>query len=140
MEKDKNLTLKPFRKGDLIVYAVILVVLVALVFACTPRKEKLGFCVYLEGEKVMEYNFATDKAVIYNEKAVSVREDGAFIVYSLVGSNVLKVENDSVIVIEADCSLTKECTKMTLDMGSIICAPHNLVIYAVGEVVPPKVG
>ncbi len=137
---DKNLALKPFRKGDLFVYAIIFAVIITLFIFLTPRNDQTGFCVYLDGEKVMEYYYETEKAVIYDSEKVSEVEDGSFIVYSLDGYNVLSVQNDSVKVIETDCGLTKECTKMTLDMGSIICAPHNMVIYALGEDIPPRVG
>ena len=130
-----------YKPLDAIIFCVL--VIVTIVFFIVPTAQKTNkFEATINGKKVFEYDFTSGNYSIYDSTKVEVIEEDKFKFISDSGYNILKVDrqNNEATVCETDCGITKECTKMLLSQGSIICVPHNLVIKFSGEITPPMVG
>ncbi len=136
---------KYFSVWDIIPYAVVLVVAVALMLVfLLPDKEKMsGFYVEYGETRILSYDFPSDEFTVTSgcEDGVAVKEenDGYTVeINTADGFNVFFVDkqNRTVKMIEADCSFTRDCTYMPAmeESGdSIICVPHKLKIIASGS-------
>ena len=140
--KVENVKKGMFKRWDIAVYALIAVLIaVSLIVFFANKTSTEAFEVYINGEKVMEYSFADNSYLIYKSDRVEVVGDAQFRFICDGGYNVLKVDKDNkdAVVTDADCA-GKECKSMKLSSGTIICAPHGLVVKAVGRVTEPTVG
>lgn len=141
MVNNKELKKSILKPLDVIIFA-LLAVLTVLLFVAPSAKQTDRLEAVIGGKKVLEYDFNSGNYTIYDSAAVEVIEPSKFKLISGGGYNLLSVdrENREAIIYETDCGTTKECTKMRLSQGSIICVPHNLVIRFGGEISPPMVG
>ncbi len=140
--KVENVKKGMFKRWDIAVYALIaaLIAILVVVFAFNGTSADV-FIAYINGEKVMEYSFADNSYIIYDPDRVEVLSDTQFKFICDGGYNVLIVDKDDkdAFITDADCA-GKECKAMKLSAGTIICAPHNLTVKAVGRVTEPVVG
>lgn len=125
---------KPFKKGDVILYAVLIALSVCLFIAVAFSKnvDFNGFTVQVEGQVVAVCNFDS-KSFSLEQNSVCQVENLGNNSYKLItkhGYNTIKVdfEQRTVAVVETDCGYSKECTHMNFADGSIICLPHSVVI------------
>lgn len=138
-----NLKKAPFRKGDVIIYLILTVVVVALFLtAGQGKKQSRGFSVELAGKTVMTGSFSDGSFVIIDGEAVKKVGENLFKITSEKGYNVILVDwqTKNITVTETDCGTSKECMYMNLNYGDIICAPHQLLIRATGVEPVPIVG
>lgn len=141
MIKSEYLKKSIFKPMDVIIF-VLLVLLTVLLFVIPTAKKTDRLEAVIGGKKVFEYDFTSGNYTIYDNSAVEVIETDKFKLIAGGGYNLLSVDrqNKEAIVYETDCGTTKECTKMRLSQGSIICVPHNLVIRFGDGVSSPMVG
>ncbi len=141
MTKSKE---KYFKRADIIVYAILIVIAACLFFTTVKPRTSSGcaFTVQVKGEVVFKGDFQTKTYTVIREEAVKKLSDNVFEIITEKGKNVIKIdwENSDVTVIETDCGTTKECTYMSLKNGDIICVPHSLVIKSTGSIPDPVVG
>ena len=110
-----------FKKADIILVIVLVVIAAAGLIAAGPVKQSgMAAVISVDGEQVDRLDLSADQ---------SVRIDTQY------GSNLITVENGSVSVTEADCP-GKDCIRL----GSIsrtgqiiVCLPHHLVVKIVGQ-------
>lgn len=137
---------KVFKRADLIIYAILFIIAACLFLQSFKIKsddvKTNGFSVAVKGTVVMTGDFTTKTYVIKDETSVTVVEDGVFEIVSESGKNVIRISWDDgdVKVTDTDCGTTKECTRMSLKNGDIICVPHSLIIRKIGLVADPTVG
>lgn len=144
-----------FKKGDIIVYSLILVVVIVLfisIFATQSTAELTNIDITLNDEKVFTYNFIEKKYEVFNNSLVVVDKETDILyltIYKDENKNHFnKVEIDikskKVYLKSANCSASKDCTHMIIEKvgDNIICAPHNLIISTnkKEKVVNPTVG
>lgn len=139
-----ELAKKPFKKWDLIIYGIIIIVaivLFAVVFANTKNPD-YSFEVTVDGSKVMVIDLEKSNYLIYDKTIVKTDDGNNFLISSHLGFNLLVVnwEEKSLKITDTDCGLSKECTHMNYKDGIIICAPHKLVIKKVDQTPDPVVG
>lgn len=141
MINSENLKKSVFKPLDCVIF-IFLAVLIVILFIIPAESKTNLFEATINGEKVFEYDFSSGRYTIYDSLAVEIVEENKFKFISNVGYNILQVDIDKndAFVCETDCGITKECTKMRLSQGSIICVPHNLVIKFSGKISPPMVG
>ena len=150
-------TAKPFKKGDLIIYSsiVLLVLILFSVFVFFPKETRAnGFKVYCNNDVVFTHEYGTDffdvKADWSNNVSITKDEHG-FQITVLIhqdshAKNVIYCdeENLTVKMIDSNCSVSKDCTFMPAIScdGAIYCLPHGLKISPLGsaESVPPITG
>jgi len=146
---------KFFMKWDIVVYAVLVLLIVALflvVFLTRNKDQLTGFTIQYDNIKVCEYSFDND-SITYDPKYVSLEKisdtEYKFIFHENEDKtrfNIIHVYlNTRTIECEdADCSISKDCTHMRISkMGdTIICVPHKLMITPIGksEIVDPVLG
>lgn len=135
----KNVAAAPFKKFDLIILAA-LVVSVAAAFLFTGKVSGEKFEVLVGSDKVLEYDLSDGTYLIYDDRVTYLGND-VFLIKAGGGTNELTVDrvNKDAYVSFADCA-GKQCTKMRLSSGSIICAPHDLTVRFVDGVSAPVVG
>lgn len=137
---------KVFKRADLIIYAILLILSAFLFLQSFKIKsadtKTNGFSVAVKGKVVMTGDFTTKTYVINDETSVTVVADDVFEIVSESGKNVICVlwNDGDVKVTDTDCGTTKECTYMSLKNGDIICVPHSLIIRTIGVVTDPTVG
>ncbi len=124
---------KPFKKLDILVYILLLVIVVLLfLFAGLEKEENVGGCeIYIDNRLIAILNFSEKSVDVEDEYKNVVLVSGDIIeINSSYGYNKIVVDynNKTVKVTEADCGFSKECKHMDFDRGIIICAPHKLVI------------
>lgn len=135
---------KGFRKGDLVVYGVLALLIAATflaLFLVRDTSPLQGIDVYIDNELVLEYSFEEDAPKISSgtDCAEIVRNDGEMLVIRFScggGYNVVEIDKTlrSVAVTDADCA-SKECVAMrniTDNSGIIYCSPHRLMILPGG--------
>jgi|GEM_PF-2869920 len=144
-EKDRvsHFSKRAFKRCDIAVYALIaLLIALSFVIRLTSRTNVSGgFAAYIGGEKVLEYDFSDGSYLILDPARVTASEKDKFTFSCGDGINTLTVyqEDGDAVITYADCG-GRQCTKMRLSSGSIICAPHDLVIKMTGGVTEPLVG
>lgn len=135
-----ELAKKPFKKGDIIIYCLILLT-VALLFIPTLNKQTFsGFDVFVDNNLVFSYNYNDGTWTAYGNR-VSQISDCVFNIEAVGGYNRITVDkaNKKVYVSDTDCGISKECVKMGKS-GVIICVPHKLVIKETNNSETIKVG
>lgn len=134
----------PFKKCDVFVYSALVALIVVLFVVATvcfkPSTE--GFTVLLNGKTVMTADFASKTLNITDDKSVTRVGENDYKILSENGYNTIRInwEDRDVTVIETDCGTSKECTRMRLKTGDVICAPHSLVIKFTGKTPDPVIG
>lgn len=126
---------KFFKKGDLIVYAVslALIVVFTLVAFLYPKNEGNTFSVYYKEEKIFSASLSKDADYLFY-----VTQNGGTVVafsnsYPDAEYNLICVKDRSVYVSEANCP-DNTCIFMgTKTWGEILCLPHDLRIVVEGE-------
>lgn len=134
---------KPFKKGDIIVYAVI-VVLIAVLFVVfmnfNSKQDLESVSIYIDEVQMFEYNFDRDKRDIFDQR-ISVDELGDILEVRVnldnEEYNVIHIDktNKSVNMSGSSCK-TGDCVKsgeIKDGNGVIICLPHHLKIFANGK-------
>lgn len=136
---------KLFRLRDIVVYLSIAIVIAILfvVFVILPKKqEPQGFAVYVDGEKILECYYDSEKIIPYSsEKAFAkINEDNTIYIYFGTDEkqyNLISYDktNKNVKVKDANCSNKKDCVKEVAisNSGAIYCAPHKLKITPIGS-------
>lgn len=137
---------KFFRKWDIVVYSVLILIIVAIfliVFIPKSKDQISAFEIKYGDIQVCEYNFDTD-SVTYNPEYITI-EKVSQTMYKFTFAenkngedyNIIMVDltNRNITCEDADCSTSKECTHMKITkMGdTIICIPHRLFIAPIGE-------
>ena len=137
---------KPFVKGDIIIYGVILTVIVILLcIFLIPQKQngaKLkGIEIYYEETLIYSYDFATEIGIEseYEKCSVVERKNGNITEVTIKvpeGENVLAIETNKVYMQDADCSPFPTCVNNFAPLRSggsvIICMPHKIKIVSKG--------
>lgn len=132
---------KLFRTWDILIYALVIVVSVLLIifFAVTRDNTQLtGIVISFKGRQAFTYDFNAGEYVVYLPENISIEEETEekilLRVFDDDGFNDVEINlrNDSVRMVDADCSTHKDCTIMqplTVN-GSvpITCLPHGVVI------------
>ncbi len=131
---------KGFKKADLIIYGAIILLVAALliaVFASRDGSPPEGVRVYVGGDVVFEYDFASGEYSVYGE-AVTVTEGEALNVRieTAGGYNVLEINKSArtAHITEADCR-GQDCvhTPAIKDgSGIIYCSPHGVKVVPFG--------
>ncbi|MCR4874775.1 MAG: NusG domain II-containing protein [Clostridia bacterium] len=145
---------KFFKKGDILVYSIIALIIVALfliVFIPRNNDQITAFVIKYDNIQVCEYNFDTD-TITYNQDYIKFEKESQsvyIITFSLKDDedfNIIRVDltTRNITCEDSDCSHSKDCTHMRISqMGdSIICVPHKLIISPVGEseILDPVIG
>ena len=143
---------KFFRKWDILIYAILALLIVALfliVFLPTRKSQYTGFRMEYDGKVVLEYDFDKDSMQL-DKNYVSYAKESAttYTIWFKNGEDeniiIVDIENRVITCEEANCSLSKDCTHMKISkMGdTIICIPHKLMISPIGkgEIPDPVVG
>lgn len=132
-----------FKKGDVIVYAALLLVVVLsfslLFLSSDDGLKKIEIKSLESGETLFYYNIV-DGNVAYDESAVSLEKtNGGFEVTIKRGEreNVVIIEPDGKTYMkEANCSSRKDCVKsgaITRGGDAIICIPNKIEIIGTGD-------
>ncbi len=128
-----------FKKWDIVVYLILLVVIVGILLAVLlPQKEVTltDINIYIEDELCYKYNFATKTGVKTSENANIVLDKDRITIYTKDGENIVKITENSAFMDSADCSLMPDCVHnfSPIEYGGdvIICLPHNIKIVGVG--------
>lgn len=130
-----------FKRGDIIIYAIILLVIVVLfvsIFFTQSKDELTTIHISLRDEEIFVYNFTEENYEVLNNKSILVEKDADVVKLTIYTDedkehfNIvqIKVKEKKVYLIEANCSLSRDCTHMVITKvgDSIICVPHNLII------------
>lgn len=146
---------KFFKKWDIVVYAVLILVIVALfliVFIPKSKDQISAFKMEYNGVQVLEYNFDEDSVRLNPEYVTYEKESQTIYKFTFKESkdseeyNIIKVDLTyrKITCEDANCSLSKDCTHMKIShMGdTIICIPHKLFITPIGqgEIPDPVIG
>ena len=136
---NKNVAAAPLKKYDLIILAVLVVLIVAA-FLFTGKTSGEKFEALIGSDKVLEYDLTNGTFLIYDDRVTYLGND-VFLIKAGGGTNELTVDriNKDAYVSHADCA-GKQCTKMKLSSGSIVCAPHDLTVRFCDGVSRPLVG
>ncbi len=132
-----------FKGWDLLIYALVLVFLLALflAFVILPEKAALtGVEILLKNERVFSCDFeeGTFEALA---DCVTVEREGEALTVTVTteeGYNVVVIdlENRTADMTDADCSWSRDCVHMATitDTASapISCVPHGLVVLPLG--------
>lgn len=144
MKNDKEKTEnKFFKKGDMLIYALVLLILIAsfmpLVFKDSKSVEKITVNDLNSGETVFSYDFSSQRSSFDGNK-VKVTDNGEYLEVEITaggGYNLLIVEKNGVAYMkEADCSFNADCVhsgKITRSGDVIICLPHKLEVIGMGS-------
>ncbi|MDY4655592.1 MAG: NusG domain II-containing protein [Eubacteriales bacterium] len=137
---------KPFKKGDIIVYAVVAIVIVAVSLAVyLPNKnteEITRFDVFFGEEKLFSYDFSTKRITIteFGKDKINVT-DGEKIRVNIAtekGSNELEIGERYVKMVVADCSSHPDCVEkfspLTTGGKAIVCLPHAIKVVSYGGI------
>ena len=146
---------KFFKRGDIIVYVVLALLIVSLfliVFLPKSKDQISAFKMEYNGIEVLEYNFDSDSYRINPEYVTFEKESQTMYKFTFKEGkdskeyNIIKVDLTmrQITCEEANCSISKDCTHMKISkMGdTIICIPHRLFITPVGsgEIQDPIIG
>ena len=136
---------KFFKRWDIVVYAILALVIVALfliVFIPRSKDQISAFKMEYNGIEVLEYNFDND-SVKMNSDYITFEKESQTINITFKESNdsndynIIKVDltTRQITCEDANCSLSKDCTHMKISkMGdTIICIPHKLFITPIGK-------
>lgn len=109
------------KKGDVILSAIIVLVAVALLlFNIFSGSDGKRVRVTVDGEVYAEFNLSDEHTETVKTKN---------------GTNVVKIEDGKVSVIDADCP-DKYCVEhiaIASSSETIVCLPHRMVVEIVGD-------
>ena len=101
----ENIKKAPFKKGDIIVY-LALIILVVTLFLVTllPQREINGFTVTVGGKTVLYGDFLNNSVKISKVDWVEKIDENTYKIISQSGYNTIKIDwqNKVVVVIETD--------------------------------------
>lgn len=132
---------KFFKKFDLIIYFVLLVVILCLLFVFVIKKESpslKGIKIERDNQIIYSYYFS-GKEKIESGVIKTEAKDGFYL--KIVGSseeeNILfvNVKDRKVTMKKANCSLNADCTYMKITKGGekIVCIPHGIIVHGLGS-------
>ena len=129
---------KFFKKFDLIIYFVLLVVILCLLFVFVIKKESPSLKVERDNQIIYSYYFS-GKEKIESGVIKTEAKDGFYL--KIVGSseeeNILfvNVKDRKVTMKKANCSLNADCTYMKITKGGekIVCVPHGIIVHGLGS-------
>ena len=129
---------KPFAYGDLIVYALLVVLIVALfcIYFGRQTQEADGIKIEVHGEVVYRYEFGSGGTISagWEDRVSEDRGDVLQVrIETAWGYNVIAIDEAmrTVCMQDADCSRQKDCTRMqAIGEGGevIVCIPHALKV------------
>ena len=146
---------KIFKRWDILVYAIILILIAILFLTIFLTKDNSGldgFKVSYDGDIIYTYNFSTkeeqkeDKYIDILERSDSILKIRVHLSDLEHDYNIIQVnlQERVITVIDADCSVSKDCTSMKIKSMSdtIICVPHKLIIEPIGngKIEEPTIG
>ena len=146
---------KIFKRWDILVYAIILILIAVLFLTLFLTKDNSGldgFKVSYDGDIIYTYNFSTkeeqkeDKYIDILERSDSILKIRVHLSDLEHDYNIIQVnlQERVITVIDADCSVSKDCTNMKIKSMSdtIICVPHKLIIEPIGngKIEEPTIG
>lgn len=137
-----NIAKKPFKKGDIIIYTIIVVVAITLfLVGSLNTKPRQYISVLLNGKEIFTADLENRSYNILSEEITLIDKD-TFKVETGKGYNIFYIDwqNKDVRVTQSNCSTSHDCTYMSLKNGDIICVPHGLVIKVYGKVPEPVIG
>ncbi len=132
---------KIFKKWDILLYALLLLVIVGISLAVfLPKEVPLQKVEIYENDLLLySYDFVTKvgKITEYGEEKVTVTEgEKTLVTVNTKGTNVIEIGSDYAVMADADCD-GKDCVKFfsPLKSGgkSIVCLPHGVKVVAIGE-------
>lgn len=135
---------KYFAKKDLIIYAIVVVCVLALflsVFLGQKKETLERIEVYYKENLIYIYDISEKNGIITESGEEFVEEflssDGAtVVVVTPEGRNKIEFDGEGAAVTEADCSQRADCVnafgKITSGGDAIFCIPHSLRIIGVG--------
>ncbi len=137
---------KIFKRWDILVYAIILILIAVLfltIFLTKDNSRLDGFKVSYDGDVIYTYIFSTkeeqkeDKYIDILERSDSILKIRVHLSDLEHDYNIIQVnlQERVITVIDADCSVSKDCTGMKIKSMSdtIICVPHKLIIEPIGN-------
>ncbi len=139
----KEKTNKPFKKYDLIIYFVLAIIILSLFLGFVvfkDNKQSDGIEIILDETIIMTYYYNNDKFLItdkYQENLVVENLENGYKITVFCDDthnhyNIIMLNNEQkkVTVLDANCSIGKDCTKMEINggSGSIVCVPHKLKV------------
>ena len=129
---------KPFVFGDLIVYILLAVLIVALFCTCLGRHagKPEGIRIEVRGEIVYQYMFGSGGTISpgWEDRVSEERGDVLQVrIETASGYNVIAIDEAArtVRIKDADCSRQKDCTHMQAigeEGDVIVCIPHGLTV------------
>lgn len=139
---------KLFNRRDAIVYAFLLMLIIALfiIFALPSSTEASGFYVYVEDELVLTIKYGEEPVVHKTDKATVIIDGNDFYVYfneEKTNYNKITVTENGAKITDATCSLSRDCVyEPTIkNDGAIYCVPHRLKIVPIlTSATPPLTG
>lgn len=137
---------KPFVKGDLIIYAVIVIVIVILLCVfLIPQKHderKLkSIEIYYDEMLIYSYDFNSKTGMIsvYEKCLVTEQTSGEVTEISIKvpeGENRLIIDKNGTYMQDADCSTFPTCVNNFAPLrsggGIIVCMPHKIKVVSIG--------
>lgn len=140
---------KAFKRADIFIYICCVIISLILLFYFiipTTNTDNDGFCVFINNEQVLKYNFSTCTVDIkdeFKEQVIFSEQDCTIKVYSdneKTHFNTIKFDNEkcTAFVLESNCSRVKDCTyftPITKNGGEIYCLPHGVKISALKKAV-----
>lgn len=136
---------KPFKRGDIVLYAVLAAIVLTLFLVAWQGVGTSGdgFEISVSGKTVATFDFSTNQMKVESgfEGYIEKISDSTYRIVTENGYNTIEIDgaNKSVKVVEADCGRSKECMHMNLG-SNIICVPHGLVIKLSSALDDLKIG
>ncbi len=123
---------KPFMRGDIVVYALLLILSLILFIATlgVKNEQSNGFSVYFDGVEILKCDFENKSVTVVDNSIISKIDDDNYKIETSLGVNEIEIDftKNAVSVVETNCGLSKECMHMSFSDGIIVCAPHKIVI------------
>lgn len=139
-EKKQN---KFFKKGDILIYALVLLILIAsfvsIFFKDVKSVDRITVNDLSSGRTIFSYDFSSQSSY-FDEEKVRVTDKSEYLEVEITtggGYNMLVVEKNGVAYMkEADCSFNADCVHSDKIMQSgdvIICLPHKIEVVGIGS-------
>ncbi len=123
---------KPFMRGDILVYTLLLFLSLILFIVTLDIKNEQsnGFSVYFDGVEILKCDFENKSVTVIDNSIINKIDDNNYTISTSLGVNEIEIDftKSSVSVVDTDCGLSKECMYMNYSDGIIVCAPHKIVI------------
>ena len=132
-------TAKPWARGDLVIYGIVLLLTLSVCLAVfVPRHTAIvRVQIYYENALVYDYDCATGRDTIYPATGVTInRTEDLVQIVSPKGSNTIRM-GKTISMVQADCP-NGQCMRAysPLRYGGqvLVCMPHALRIVTLGDV------